>query len=165
MKILKLIAGYFWTQIQTTIHRLYVLFNIIDLINALEPPNKWKLYRRGWAHDLSKYRWSEASLFAKTIFDLRSSKYGSKEYMEMLAEIQPAIEAHYKRNSHHPEHHKNGIGDMTELDKLEMIADWCAATKRHKNGDIFKSIEINQSRFNYDDETKEWLISMAKIIV
>ena len=53
---------------------------------------------------------------------------------------------------------------MSALDKLELICDWESATHRHKNGDIYKSIEINQSRFGYDDKTKEWLISTAKLI-
>ncbi len=82
----------------------------------------------------------------------------------MLASIQPAIQKHYKRNSHHPEHYKNGFLDMTELDKLELIADWKSATKRHKNGNIYKSIEINQERFGYNDEDKKWLISLADIM-
>jgi hypothetical protein len=160
----KFIAGFFYTQWETSLHRFRVQLNIVNLIDAIDPPNKWKLYFRGWKHDWSKYRWSEASYFAKTIFDLKHSVYGSEEYKEMLASIQPAIKVHYERNSHHPEHHKNGVQDMTELDKLEMICDWSAAVRRHKDGDIFKSIEINQTRFGYDDKTKEWLISMAKLI-
>jgi len=164
MKIFKFLAGYIWTQIQTTTHRFWVLRNIIDMIDYTEFEGKWRLYGRAWKHDLSKYRWSEASYFAKTIFDLKHSTYGSDEYKEMLASIQPAIQVHYKRNRHHPEYHKNGFNDMTELDKLEMLADWYAATKRHANGDIFKSIEINHSRFGYDDETKEWMISIIEAI-
>jgi hypothetical protein len=160
----KFIAGYFWTQIQTTIHRFRVLQNVVDIIGYIEFENQYKLFWRALKHDLSKYRWSEASYFAKTIFDLKHSTYGSEEYKKMLASIQPAIEVHYKRNRHHPEYHENGVNDMTKLDKLEMLADWKAATMRHKNGDIYKSIEINQSRFGYDDETKEWMISIIKAI-
>jgi hypothetical protein len=37
---------------------------------------------------------------------------------------------------------------------LEMIADWKAASLLHTDGDIFKSIEINQKRFGYSDELK-----------
>ncbi len=162
--MLKFIAGYIWTQIQTTKHRLHVLFNIIDLINTLEPPDKWKLYRRGWSHDISKYRWSEAKYFAKSIFALKGLTYGTEKYKKALEDLRPALDHHYKTNRHHPEYHKNGINDMTEIDKLELIADWAAATKRHKDGNIFKSIEFNQKRYNYDDKMKEWLISMAIII-
>lgn len=142
-----------------------VLFNIVKMIDVIDPPNRWKLYWRGWKHDLSKYRWSEAKYFAKVIFDLKNSTYGTEEYKKMLDSIQPAIKMHYKRNSHHPEYYKNGISDMSYFDKLELVADWESATHRHENGDIYKSIEINQKRFNYSDKDKEWLISIAKIIV
>lgn len=161
----KFLAGYLYTQWETSKHRIRVLFNIIKIINKLDPPNKWKLYWRGWKHDFSKLRWNEAKYFSKVIFDLKGSTYGSDKYKEKLKYIKPAIESHYKRNRHHPEYHKNGFQDMTELDKLELIADWVSASKRHKDGDIFKSIEINQSRFGYTNKDKDWLISMAKILV
>ena len=165
MKILKFLVGYFYSQSATLIHKIRVLLNIIEIINKLNPPDKWKLYWRGWKHDKSKLGWYEAKHYAKVIFDLRGSTYGTEEYKKMLEDIQPAVKHHYKKNSHHPEHYKNGMQDMSELDKLELIADWCAATKRHANGDVFRSIEINQSRFGYNDETKEWLISIAKILI
>lgn len=164
MKILKFIAGYLWSNIKTTDHKIKVFLNIVNLINILNPPYKWELYKRGWKHDLSKYRWVESSLLAQVIFKLKGTTYGSKEYNDFLKFLKPMTELHYKKNRHHPEYHKNGIVDMTIIDKLEMIADWQAATQRHGNGDIFKSIEINQKRFGYDDKTKEWLISIAKIL-
>ena len=164
LKMFKFIAGYIWTQIQTTIHKLYVLFNLVVIIDYINPPNRWKLYRKGLFHDLSKYRWSEAKHFAKVIFDLKRLSYGTEEYKKSLEVIKPAIELHYKINSHHPEYHKNGYKDMSYLDKLEMIVDWHCACKRHKDGNVFKSIEINQSRFNYSEEDKEWLISIVKIL-
>ncbi len=163
--MIKFIAGYIWTQIQTTIHKLNVLFNIIRIIDIIDPLNKWKLYWRGLKHDNSKYRWGEAKYFAKVIFDLKRLSYGSEEYKKSLEVIKPAIKLHYSKNSHHPEHHKNGFSDMSKLDKLELISDWHAACKRHKDGNIFKSIEINQKRFSYSDKDKEWMISIAKILV
>lgn len=162
--MLKFIAGYFYTQWATSIHRIRVLLNIVILINKLDSSYKWKLYWRGFKHDWSKLGWYEAKHYAKTIFDLRGSTYGTKKYKQMLEDIKPAIKHHYKKNSHHPEHYKNGFQDMSELDKLEMIADWLAATKRHADGNIYRSIEINQKRFGYNDEDKKWLIKMAKLI-
>ena len=160
----KFIAGYFYTQWETSLHRFRVQLNIVNLIDAINPPNKWKLYFRGWKHDWSKLGWYEAKHYAKVIFKLKGSTYGTEEYKKMLVDIQPAVKHHYKKNKHHPEHYENGFQDMTELDKLELIADWVAASKRHADGDIYKSIEINQKRFGYSDKDKEWLISMAKII-
>jgi len=40
---------------------------------------------------------------------------------------------------------------MNLIDLMEMFFDWLSATKRHNDGDIKKSIEINKSRFGYDD--------------
>ncbi len=162
--MVKFIAGYIWTQIQITIHKIRVLRNIVIIINNTTLERPWHLYRRGLSHDLSKYKWNEAKYFARVIFDLKDSTYGTEEYKKMLEDIQPAVKHHYKKNKHHPEYHKHGIHSMTEIDKLEMIADWQAATKRHSTGNIFKSIEINQTRFGYDNKTKEWLIKIAKIL-
>jgi len=164
MKLLKFIAGYIKTQIETTIHKGRVLLNIIKLINKIDPPDKRKLYWRGLKHDFSKYGWFEARHYAWIIFNLKGSTFGTEDYKKRLEGIQPAVKHHYKNNSHHPEYYKNGISDMSENDKLEMVCDWCAAVKRHKDGDIFKSIDINQKRFGYDDEIKKWLIFMAKKI-
>ena len=162
--MLKFIGGYFYTQWETSIHRARVLLNVVNLINKLDPPDKWELYRRGWKHDWSKLGWQEAKHYSKVIFDLKGSTYGTEEYKKMLKDIQPAVKHHYKNNSHHPEHYENGFSDMSALDKLELICDWEAASHRHRTGNIFKSIEINQKRFGYSDKDKEWLIKMAKLI-
>lgn len=41
---------------------------------------------------------------------------------------------------------------MDLLDIVEMLCDWKAATERHNDGDIMKSLEINKNRFNIDDQ-------------
>ena len=45
-----------------------------------------------------------------------------------------------------------------------MMADWKAASLRHSDGDIYKSIEINQKRFGYSDELKQIFINTVKEI-
>ena len=40
---------------------------------------------------------------------------------------------------------------MNLVDLTEMICDWMAATMRHADGDIYKSLEINRKRFNIPD--------------
>lgn len=47
-----------------------------------------------------------------------------------------------------------GLHGMSLLDLIEMLCDWKAATLRHDNGDIRKSININQKRFGYSDELR-----------
>ena len=112
------------------------------------------LNRRATDHDKSKFCDDEWLYFLTHTKTLAGLTYGSPEYKEALEEMRPAIENHYIRNRHHPEHHTAWIRDMNLIDLLEMICDWIAATKRHSDGDIFKSIELNQKRFNYSFELK-----------
>ncbi len=70
------------------------------------------------------------------------------------------LEHHYGNNSHHPEFYENGIKGMNLIDLVEMLCDWKAATLRHINGDLLKSIEQNQKRFNYSDELKQILLGL-----
>lgn len=57
-----------------------------------------------------------------------------------------------------------GLRGMSLLDVLEMLCDWKAATARHDDGDIRKSIEINQRRFCYSDELKQILLNTLPLI-
>ena len=93
----------------------------------------------------------------KTTFDeytpkLKTSTYGSDEYKRFLAEMRPALEHHYAENRHHPEHFPNGIDDMTLIDVMEMLADWKAATERHDDGDIARSLKIQAERFGISEQ-------------
>ena len=56
-----------------------------------------------------------------------------------------------------------GIKDMNLADIVEMICDWKAATMRHDNGDIRKSIVINQERFDYSDDLKLIFLNTANM--
>lgn len=49
------------------------------------------------------------------------------------------------------------INKMSLLDLVEMVSDWKAATMKHADGDIRKSLEINKERFGISDQ-------LAKII-
>jgi len=166
--MIKFILGYVWTQIQTTKHKFWVSYYIIKYIiktgHIYNYREKLSFLKRAIFHDLSKYRWSEAKHFAKTIFDLKNSTYGSEEYKELLEIIRPAIDLHYIRNRHHPEFHNNDFGKMTVIDGVEMICDWNSACKRHKNGNISKSIEINQERFGYSNKEKALFYLIVSII-
>jgi hypothetical protein len=41
---------------------------------------------------------------------------------------------------------------MTLVDVIEMLADWKAATERHEDGDLAKSLEIQRERFGLSDQ-------------
>ena len=98
-------------------------------------------------HDKTKLQSPEAEIFQEYTPKLKGVTYGSDEYKEFLKEMEVALSHHYEANSHHPEHYKKGIEEMDLLDIFEMLCDWKAATLRHNDGDIEKSIEINAKRF------------------
>lgn len=106
-----------------------------------------ELLARAQAHDASKMQSPEREVYAVSFPKLAATEYGSPEYQALLAETKVAIDNHYSKNRHHPEHWPNGIDDMDLIDLLELIADWTSATKRNKNGNIHKSIEKNTERY------------------
>jgi hypothetical protein len=105
------------------------------------------LLDRSLNHDQSKLSSPEVELFTEYTPKLAGTTYGSSEYDEFKKLMKPALDHHYANNRHHPEHFKNGAEDMTVLDLVEMLADWKAASERHHDGNIRKSIEINSERF------------------
>lgn len=120
------------------------------------------LAHRTKVHDQSKLQYPEKPIFDHMTPKLARCTYGSDLYKEFLAEMKPALDNHYHMNSHHPEHWPNGIMDMSLMDIIEMLCDWKAATMRHNDGSLIKSIEINQKRFGYSDELGQLLINTAK---
>ena len=92
-----------------------------ELLNLCADEIKW----RGTIHDAS----------------------GSDEYEEALKRLGVALKHHYANNSHHPEHYENGVDGMNLFDVMEMLMDWKAATERHADGDIHKSLIHNKDRF------------------
>lgn len=63
-----------------------------------------ELTRRAIHHDDSKFSEQEFPAFAEATPQLKGLTYGSEEYKAELRTIKPAIEHHYKHNSHHPEY-------------------------------------------------------------
>jgi len=73
--------------------------------------------------------------------------------------MKPAVDHHYEMNRHHPEHFADGIDGMNLLDIVEMLCDWKAATLRHKDGDLRKSIETNAVRFKISPQLKRIILN------
>jgi len=113
-----------------------------------------ELLHRDEIHDAGKLQPEEKDIFDKFTPKLKDSTYGSDEYKGFLKAMKPALDHHYATNRHHPEFFDGGIKDMNLVDLIEMLCDWLAATQRHDDGDLMKSIEINQNRFGYGDEMK-----------
>jgi len=120
------------------------------------------LINRAHDHDLSKLESPELETFTEFTPKLKQSTYGSKEYGDFLKNMKGALDHHYKTNRHHPEHFSNGIKGMNLVDVIEMICDWKASSMRHSNGNIEKSIEMNQERFGYSDDLKQILLNTIK---
>lgn len=120
-----------------------------------------ELLRRASTHDNSKLEYPEKQFVDKFTPLLASSTYGSDEYKQFLIDMKPMLDHHYKTNSHHPEHYKNGIDGMDLFDVIEMFFDWKAAGERHANGNIFKSIEHNRLRFQMSDQLVSIFVNTA----
>lgn len=119
-----------------------------------------QLVSRANTHDMSKIgNEKEHDIFKEFTPKLKSSTYGSTEYAEFLKEMKKALDSHYAGNNHHPEHYINGICGMSLIDLMEMICDWKAATLRHNDGNLIRSIEQNQKRWGYSDEIKQILLN------
>ena len=106
------------------------------------------LLERSRVHDDSKFSDDEAPYFARSLSELKGLTYGSDEYKAALIKLKPALDHHYRVNSHHPEYYENKVEFMDLIDIIEMFCDWWAATERHEDGDLKKSIDINTERFD-----------------
>lgn len=119
-----------------------------QLVNSLLHMAAIEILRRGEHHDDSKLGDKEKPGFDRLTPILKDLEYGTPEYKKSLSELQETLNYHYTENSHHPEHYENGIDGFDIFDLIECLFDWKAATKRTKDGDIYKSLLINKDRFN-----------------
>jgi hypothetical protein len=123
------------------------------------------LLTRAMYHDESKLEHPERESFIQATAILKGLTYGSEEYKESLKKLGPALEHHYLTNKHHPEFNDlNGfslqtlndpIRSMDLVDMVEMLCDWIAATKRHTDGNIGRSITINEKRFGINEQLSQ----------
>lgn len=134
-------------QSETLKHVNEVRGNIVEVIKELD--------HRAQVHDGSKFVEPEASILADNNHRLAVTKYGTPEYAACLEAIKPALDHHYAKNRHHPQHWPNGVDDMTLVDLIEMLCDWRAATKRNKDGNIRTSIDHNAERFKLSPQLQQ----------
>lgn len=128
----------------------YHTFRHIETVRNLLNKMVTQLLSRGEMHDQTKLSPPEVILFAEFTPKLSGSTYGSEEYEEFRENMRPALDHHYAKNRHHPEHFADGVNDMNLLDLMEMFCDWKAATMRHNDGNLRKSIQHNSERFRMD---------------
>ena len=121
-----------------------------------------KLTERMIHHDDSKFQDPEFETFRIFTAKLKGSTYNSPEYKQFLVEMKPALDHHYAHGRHHPEHFANGIDGMTLVDLVEMFCDWWAASMRHADGSIRRSIEQNTERFGLSQQLAAILQNTAQ---
>lgn len=109
-----------------------------------------RLALRAEMHDASKLTEPEKSAFDAHAPQRSRCVYGSETYNGHLAQLQAALQHHYEHNAHHPEHYANGVNGMSLLDLIEMFCDWKAASEKHRNGSVERSLRINRERFGLD---------------
>lgn len=114
------------------------------------------------SHDLSKLEPPELEVFDEFTPKLKATTYNSAEYKHYLRQMNIGLEHHYAVNDHHPEHFFNGIYEMDLMQLIEMLADWKAATLRHEDGDLRRSIMENADRFRYDKNMTMMLLRTAE---
>jgi hypothetical protein len=117
-------------------------------------------------HDESKLESPEKETFDEVTPQLKALTYGSQEYKDALGSMGPALAHHYENNRHHPENAygrtgKAGAAGMTLVDVIEMLCDWKAATERHADGSLAKSLLINPARFDFSAELSSMLVNTA----
>jgi hypothetical protein len=136
----------------------------IKKVNAYLGQCATALIQRGIVHDQSKLESPEKEMFDEVTDVLKGITYGSNEYKAQLEKLKPALAHHYAHNSHHPEHYVTGIDGMNLLDIIEMLVDWKAASERHKDGDIYRSIEINAERFKMSEQLVNIFKNTANVL-
>jgi Family of unknown function (DUF5662) len=91
-----------------------------------------EMLARGRAHDASKLEEPEKAVLDRVLPLLDGVAYGSPEYEAVVERARPALEHHWRRDSHHPEHYgPAGVAGMDLFDLVEMVCDWLAAAERN----------------------------------
>jgi hypothetical protein len=90
----------------------------------------------------------EVQVFDEFTPKLKTSTYGRTSTRAISKRWAMGLKHHYAYNRHHQEFFgEDGVDGMTLVDLIEMLPDWKAATERHDDGDLAKSLEIHrQSR-------------------
>ena len=110
-----------------------------------------ELFERTAVHDNSKFDPWEFDIYEQVFPELKKYSYGSEELKATYETLGPALKHHLMVNRHHPEYFENGVNGMNLIDLIEMVCDWCAASKRSQTG-IDKGLQINKERYGIDEQ-------------
>lgn len=113
-----------------------------------------ELERRADRHDRSKLGPEELAGFVRLAAP--AAPYGTEAYKESIRAERPTVEAHYRNNSHHPQHHESPA-EMGWLDLIEMVFDWWGAAATRPGGDFGVSMKLGIEGHAWTPE-QVWLI-------
>jgi len=125
-----------------------------------------RLLDRSDRHDLTKLHPPEVEVLSEQTSKLHGLAYMGDEYKAQAesVDMKPFFDHHYANNRHHPQHFPEGLKDMTLIDVVEMLCDWKAASERHSDGNILKSIEKNADRFDIPPVLAAILVNTVKFL-
>ena len=135
-------------EIETIITTLEHIHKVQKMLNICMT----NIQERLVSHDRSKIFSQELAGFATLDTDISDVTFGSSEYEKVLEQLRDTLDHHYRENSHHPEHFKNGINEMNLLDLLEMTVDWIASAERSNNGNVMTSLPFQKKRYEISDQ-------------
>lgn len=135
---------------------------------------KDELIKRGQNHDKSKFLDPEREAYVYINWKHHMEKDLKKDYAysdEIPEKIGEAIHHHWKVNSHHPEFHyfkddntlednkekiQHSLEKMSNLDLLEMLADWVAVSQEYKTDckEFVKNNIGDDKRWPFSEEQK-----------
>lgn len=142
-----------------------------------------KLIQRAEQHDLSKYLEPEkiAYIYLNWKFDQEKIHKMEYNYPDRIQEIvNQAIQHHYQHNSHHSEFHcykedgtqednkekiKELLKNMSNLDLLEMVADWMAVSQEYgtKCTDFAKATIGDDKAKPFSEEQKTKIFKLINL--
>lgn len=111
-----------------------------------------EIHVRMFNHDLSKLSRPEVKTFTEYANQLSELEEGTFAYKRVLKAMNEALNMHYANNRHHPEHHKNGVDDMSLIDLIEMVCDWKAVSLSGEMS-MEQFLEDAKERFGLSEQT------------
>ena len=131
--------------------------NYLEIITML-------LNTRALTHDNSKSSEEEYKYYKMANSVNRNDFKTYEEYLDYITPtLNKGLKHHYENNRHHPEFFDNGIDDMTLIDIMEMIADWCIAIKQNGK-DLYEEIQYNFDKYNVSEQLRKIIINTYKYI-
>ena len=131
--------------------------NYLEIITML-------LNTRALTHDNSKSSEEEYKYYKMANSVNRNDFKTYEEYLDYITPtLNKGLKHHYENNRHHPEFFDNGIDDMTLIDIMEMIADWCIAIKQNGK-DLYEEVQYNFDKYNISEQLRKIIINTYKYI-